>query len=146
MSSVNKAILVGNLGSDPEVRDMPSGKQVCNFNIATSEVWRDKNSGEKQTKTEWHRIVLFDKIAEVAGTYLKKGSTVYIEGRLQTRKWTDKDGIERYTTEVVGDKMQMLGKPNNDSGGNYTSSSANKGNSGNQEVQSINELEDDIPF
>ncbi|WP_413727367.1 single-stranded DNA-binding protein [Sodalis sp. RH19] len=109
---VNKVILVGNLGQDPEVRYMPNGGAVANMTLATSESWRDKQTGETKEKTEWHRVVLFGKLAEVAGEYLKKGSQVYIEGALQTRKWTDQGGQERYTTEVVvnvGGTMQMLG-------------------------------------
>ena len=109
---VNKVILVGNLGQDPEVRYMPNGGAVANITLATSESWRDKQTGETKEKTEWHRVVLFGKLAEVAGEYLRKGSQVYIEGALQTRKWTDQSGTERYTTEVVvnvGGTMQMLG-------------------------------------
>lgn len=109
---VNKVILVGNLGQDPEVRYMPNGGAVANITLATSESWRDKQTGETKEKTEWHRVVLFGKLAEVAGEYLKKGSQVYIEGALQTRKWTDQAGVEKYTTEVVvnvGGTMQMLG-------------------------------------
>jgi len=109
---VNKVILVGNLGQDPEVRYMPNGGAVANITLATSETWRDKTTGEQKEKTEWHRVVLFGKLAEVAGEYLRKGSQVYIEGALQTRKWTDQAGVEKYTTEVVvnvGGSMQMLG-------------------------------------
>ena len=109
---VNKVILVGNLGQDPEVRYMPSGGAVANITLATSESWRDKATGEQKEKTEWHRVVLFGKLAEVAGEYLRKGSQIYIEGSLQTRKWTDQSGQEKYTTEVVvnvGGTMQMLG-------------------------------------
>ncbi|WP_208952243.1 single-stranded DNA-binding protein [Rahnella sp. ChDrAdgB13] len=109
---VNKVILVGNLGQDPEVRYMPNGGAVANMTLATSESWRDKATGEQKEKTEWHRVVLFGKLAEVAGEYLKKGSQVYIEGALHTRKWTDQAGVEKYTTEVVvnvGGTMQMLG-------------------------------------
>ncbi|MEH0831986.1 single-stranded DNA-binding protein SSB1 [Pectobacterium cacticida] len=109
---VNKVILVGNLGQDPEVRYMPNGGAVANITLATSESWRDKQTGEQKEKTEWHRVVLFGKLAEVAGEYLRKGSQVYIEGSLQTRKWTDQSGADRYTTEVVvnvGGTMQMLG-------------------------------------
>jgi len=108
MASVNKVILIGNLGRDPEVRYMPSGDAVANITIATTETWKDK-SGEKQEQTEWHRVAMFGKTAEIAGEYLKKGSQVYIEGKLQTRKWTDKEGQERYTTEIRADRMQMLG-------------------------------------
>lgn len=108
MASVNKVILVGNLGRDPEMRYMPSGDALASFSIATTDTWKDK-SGQRQERTEWHRISMFGKQAEIAGQYLKKGSSVYIEGRLQTRKWTDKEGHERNTTEVVADRMQMLG-------------------------------------
>lgn len=108
MASVNKVILVGNLGRDPEMRYMPSGDALASFSIATTDTWKDK-SGQRQERTEWHRISMFGKQAEIAGQYLKKGSSVYIEGRLQTRKWTDKEGQERQTTEVVADRMQMLG-------------------------------------
>jgi len=108
MASVNKVILVGNLGRDPETRYMPEGGAVTNISIATTDSWKDKN-GEKQEKTEWHRVAFFGKLAEIAGEYLKKGSQVYVEGRLQTRKWQDKDGQDRYTTEIVADRMQMLG-------------------------------------
>jgi single-strand DNA-binding protein len=109
MASVNKVILIGNLGKDPEVRYAPSGSAICNLAIATSRQWKDKTSGERQEETEWHRVALFDRMAEVAGEYLKKGKSVYIEGRLKTRKWTDKEGVERYTTEVMADRMEMLG-------------------------------------
>ena len=109
MASVNKVIIVGNLGRDPETRYMPNGDAVTNIAVATTEKWTDKASGDRKEVTEWHRIVMFRKLAEIAGQYLKKGSQVYVEGRLQTRKWTDKDGIERYTTEIVADTMQMLG-------------------------------------
>jgi single-strand DNA-binding protein len=108
MASVNKVILVGTLGRDPEIRYMPSGDAIASFSIATNDTWKDK-SGKKQERTEWHRISMFGKPAEIAGQYLKKGSNVYLEGRLQTRKWADKDGVERQTTEVVADRMQMLG-------------------------------------
>jgi single-strand DNA-binding protein len=108
MASVNKVILIGNLGRDPEIRYLPSGDAVANFSIATTEKWKDKG-GEMQEQTEWHRIAFFGRQAEICGEYLRKGSSVYVEGRLQTRKWTDKDGNERYTTEIRGDRMQMLG-------------------------------------
>jgi len=107
MASVNKVILVGRLGKDPEVRYMPNGEAVANVTLATSETWKDK-SGEKQEKTEWHRVTFYRKLAEIAGEYLKKGSMVYVEGRLETRKWTDKEGKERYTTEIIANEMQML--------------------------------------
>ena len=109
MASVNKVILIGNLGRDPEVRYAPSGAAICNVTIATSRQWKDKTSGEKQEETEWHRVVFYDRLAEIAGEYLKKGRPVYVEGRLKTRKWTDKDGVEKYTTEVIAEQMQLLG-------------------------------------
>ncbi len=107
MRGVNKVILVGTLGADPESKSWPSGGSVCNFSIATSETWNDKNSGERQEHTEWHRIMLNNRLGEVAQQYLRKGSKVYIEGSLRTRKWTDREGVERYVTEVRGDMMQM---------------------------------------
>ena len=109
MASVNKVIVLGNLGRDPEVRYSVSGSAVCNVTIATTRSWKNKDSGEKQEETEWHRIVFYDKLAEIAGEYLKKGAPCYVEGRLKTRKWTDKDGIEKYTTEIVAAEMQLLG-------------------------------------
>jgi single-strand DNA-binding protein len=109
MASINKVILIGNLGRDPEVRYTANGAAICNVTIATSRNWKDKNSGEKVEETEWHRVVFYDRLAEIAGEYLKKGRSVYVEGRLKTRKWTDKDGVEKYTTEVIADNMQMLG-------------------------------------
>src|ERR687890_1446146 len=108
MASVNKVILVGNLGRDPETRYMPDGGAITNVSIATTENWKDKN-GEKQEKTEWHRVAFFGKLAEIAGEYLRKGSPVYVEGRIRTRKWQDKEGQERYSTEIVADRMQLLG-------------------------------------
>ena len=109
MASINKVIIIGNLGKDPEVRYMPSGSAICNVTVATSRQWKNKESGEKNEETEWHRVALFDRQAEIAGEYLKKGSSVYFEGRLKTRKWTDKEGVERYTTEIIADVMQLLG-------------------------------------
>ncbi len=109
MASVNKVILIGNLGRDPEVRYTPSGAAICNVTIATSRNWKDKNTGERQEETEWHRVVFYDRLAEIAGEYLKKGKSVYVEGRLKTRKWTDKDGVEKYTTEIIAQEMTMLG-------------------------------------
>ncbi|MBI1396647.1 MAG: single-stranded DNA-binding protein [Betaproteobacteria bacterium] len=159
MASVNKVILVGNLGRDPEVRYTPDNNAVANVSIATTDVWRDK-SGEKQERTEWHRVAFFGKLAEIAGEYLKKGSQVYVEGRLQTRKWQDKEGQERYTTEIVADRMQMLGSRGGmgggsdtadmDSGGSsYRSSQGGGGRSGSSPSKSgssFDDLEDDIPF
>src|SRR5690606_19317749 len=110
MASVNKVILVGNLGRDPEVRYSPDGAAICNVSIATTSTWKDKNSGERREETEWHRVVFYNRLAEIAGEYLRKGRSVYVEGRLKTRKWQDKDtGADRYSTEIVADQMQMLG-------------------------------------
>ena len=106
---INKVILVGNLGADPETRYMPSGGAVTNINIATSKSWKDKSTGDQQERTEWHRVVFFSRLAEIAGEYLRKGSQVYVEGELRTRKWQDRDGNDRWTTEIVADEMQMLG-------------------------------------
>lgn len=105
---VNKVILIGNLGNDPEVRYTPSGSAVANVNLATSETWRDKTSGELQDRTEWHRVVFFNRLAEIVGEYLRKGSKIYVEGTLRTRKWTDKNGVERYTTEIIANEMHIL--------------------------------------
>jgi len=159
MASVNKVILIGNLGRDPEVRYMPSGDAMTNLNLATTDTWKDK-SGEKQEKTEWHRVVMFGKQAEVAGEYLRKGSPVYIEGRLQTRKWTDKEGHERYTTEIVADRMQMLGsrgatggaggteQMNRDDDAGPTSPAAGPSakKAAPAKAGNFDDLEDDIPF
>ncbi len=109
MASINKVILIGNLGRDPEVRYTPNGAAICNVSLATTRNWKDKNSGEKVEETEWHRVVFYDRLAEIAGEYLKKGRPVYVEGRLKTRKWTDKDGAEKYTTEIIASEMQLLG-------------------------------------
>lgn len=114
---INKVILVGNLGQDPETRAMPSGKAVTNVRIATSDSWRDKNTGEQKEQTEWHTVVFFDRLAEIAAEYLRKGSQVYVEGRLRTRKWQDKSGNDRYTTEIVANEMQMLGGRGGGAGG-----------------------------
>ena len=117
MASVNKVIIVGNLGRDPEVRYNPNGGAWCTVSIATSRSWKDKTSGEKVEETEWHRVVFNDKLAEIAGEYLKKGRSVYVEGRLKTRKWTDKDGAEKFTTEIIASEMQMLGSREGMGGG-----------------------------
>jgi single-strand DNA-binding protein len=114
MAGINKVILVGRLGKDPEVRYTPSGATVANFTMATSEEWKDKESGEKQERTEWHRIVAWRRLGEICGEYLRKGKQVYIEGKLQTRSWDDRDGNKRYTTEIVASSMQMLDSPNRD--------------------------------
>jgi single-strand DNA-binding protein len=118
---INKVILVGNLGQDPETRAMPSGKAVTNVRIATTDSWRDKQSGEQKEQTEWHNVVFFDRLAEIAAEYLRKGSQVYVEGRLRTRKWQDKSGNDRYTTEIVANEMQMLGGRGGAGGGSASS-------------------------
>ena len=117
MASVNKVILIGNLGKDPEIRYAASGSAICNITIATSRVSKDKTSGERQEQTEWHRVVMFDRLAEIAGEYLKKGKSVYIEGRLQTSKWTDKEGVVKYSTEIIAQEMTMLGSREGGGGG-----------------------------
>ncbi len=161
---VNKVILIGNLGVDPEVRYTPNGNALANVTVATSSSWRDKQSGEMQERTEWHRVVFFNRLAEIVGEYLRKGSKVYIEGSLRTRKWQDKSGTDRYTTEVIASEMQMLdNRSGGGSGGNgnYSSNqnqnqsqsnsmkssqpSAANTNLGN-EAQGANDLDDDIPF
>jgi len=109
MASLNKVQIIGNLGRDPEVRYTPNGNAVCNVSVATTRQWKNKESGDKQEETEWHRVVFYDRLAEIAGEYLKKGRSVYVEGRLKTRKWTDKEGKEQYTTEIIATEMQMLG-------------------------------------
>ena len=168
MASVNKVIIVGNLGRDPETRYMPNGEAVTNVAVATTESWKDKNSGEKKELTEWHRITFYRKLAEIAGQYLKKGSQVYVEGRLQTRKWTDKDGVEKYTTEIIADTMQMLGSRQgmgggaSDDGGSYgsgggaparQSSGGGAGGGGAarapaaaRPAPNFSDMDDDIPF
>jgi len=117
MASVNKVILIGNLGRDPEVRYTPNGNAICNVTLATSRNWKDKTSGEKMEETEWHRVVFYDRLAEIAGEYLKKGRPVYVEGRLKTRKWQDKEGVDKYTTEIIASEMQLLGSREGMDGG-----------------------------
>ncbi|MDR1850043.1 MAG: single-stranded DNA-binding protein [Zoogloeaceae bacterium] len=153
MGSVNKAIIVGNLGADPETRYMPDGNVVCNIRVATSESWKDKNTGDKQERTEWHRIVLYRKLGEIAGQYLKKGSQVYIEGKIKTRKWQDKDGQDRYSTEIEATEMTMLGKKGEStgfdasSGGGASARSApSSENSGGNKPAFTDFGDDDIPF
>ena len=139
MASINKVILIGNLGHDPEVRYTQSGSAICNVSIATTRKWKDKNSGEQQEESEWHRVVFYDRLAEIAGEYLKKGRPVYVEGRLQTRKWQDKDGQDRYTTEVLGQEMHMLGrKADGSSGGHNTPPPPT--------AAPDDDFDDDIPF
>ena len=146
MASVNKVILVGNLGKDPEVRYMPNGEAVANFSIATTDTWKDK-SGVKQEKTEWHSIVMYRKLAEIAGEYLKKGRPVYVEGRLQTRQW-EKDGVTRYTTEVVADQMQMLGGKADTSTGSAQrqDTPSNEQDNAPSAPRNFDDFDDDIPF
>jgi len=138
---VNKVILIGNLGRDPEVRYMPNGQAVANVTIATSEAWKDKNTGEQQERTEWHRVVFFRRLAEIAGEYLKKGSKVYIEGRLQTDKY-EKDGQTHYTTKIVADQMQMLDSKGG--GNNFSSAAPDMGSE--PQMAAAGDFDDDIPF
>ena len=166
MASVNKVILVGNLGRDPETRYSTGGEAVANISVATTDSWKDK-SGEKQERTEWHRVAFFGKLAEIAGEYLKKGSQVYVEGRLQTRKWQDKDGQDKYTTEIIADRMQMLGsrggggasamgEPPSDGergpGGGSRPAGSGAGGGGGKSggasggKKNVDDLDDDIPF
>ena len=156
MASVNKVILIGNLGKDPETRYLPSGDAVTNFSIATSEKWKSK-SGEQQEHTEWHRISMFGKVAEIAGEYLKKGSPVYVEGRIRTRKWQDKEGQDKYTTEIVADRMQLLGSRGGGSGGSEpmsreprepaaAGSGGGKPAAGKKGGGAFDQMDDDIPF
>jgi single-strand DNA-binding protein len=155
MASVNKVILIGNLGADPETRYLPSGDAVTNIRIATSEKWKDK-SGEQQEHTEWHRIAFFGKLAEIAGEYLKKGSPVYVEGRIRTRKWQDKEGQDKYSTEIVADRMQLLGSRGSGSGGSEPMArepaTAGAGGGGKPQAQgkkgggAFDQMDDDIPF
>jgi single-strand DNA-binding protein len=150
MASVNKVIVVGNLGADPETRFLPSGEAVTNIRVATTDKWKDKASGEMKEATEWHRISFFGRLAEVAGEYLKKGSQVYVEGSLRTRKWQDKDGQDRYTTEIRGDVMQMLGR--REGGGEPRSQPAMESKAADPKAAAkkpagkFDDLEDDIPF
>jgi single-strand DNA-binding protein len=156
---INKVILIGNLGADPETRAMPSGMTVANLRVATSESWRDKQSGEQQERTEWHRVAMFGRLAEIAAEYLKKGSQVYIEGSLRTRKWTDKQGNERYSTEIIGNELQMLGGRGGGGGGGGASAGApassaqpsyaeesGGGGGGGGAASRSEEFDDDIPF
>jgi single-strand DNA-binding protein len=153
MASVNKVILIGNLGRDPETRYMPDGGAITNISVATTDKWKDKN-GEMQEKTEWHRVAFFGKLAEIAGEYLKKGSQVYVEGRLQTRKWQDKEGQDKYTTEIVADRMQMLGSRQGMGGGDRDREAGGEGAGARPASRpaaktpggKFDDLEDDIPF
>ncbi|MGI9225573.1 MAG: single-stranded DNA-binding protein [Woeseiaceae bacterium] len=140
---INKVILVGNLGADPETRYMPSGSAVTNLSIATSEQWKDKQSGEQKERTEWHKVAMFNRLAEIAAEYLRKGSQVYIEGKLRTRKWQDRDGNDRWTTEIIADEMQMLGGRG---GGGSAPMSSGSGPSSAPPQPPTDEFDDDIPF
>lgn len=170
MASVNKVILVGNLGRDPEVRYSPDGAAICNVSIATTSTWKDKNSGERKEETEWHRVVFYNRLAEIAGEYLKKGRPVYVEGRLKTRKWQDKDtGADKFTTEIVADQMQLLGGREGGGGGGGGDQSyggdqsapqsrpasrpaaqrpapAQSSGGGNNSAPNFADMDDDIPF
>lgn len=147
---VNKVILIGNVGKDPDVRYMPNGNAVANVTLATSESWKDKNSGETQERTEWHRVVFFRRLAEIVGEYVKKGSKVYVEGRLQTRKWQDQSGQDRYTTEIVADQMQMLDSRGGGGSSASFDSPRQQGGSGGGEPSPApmpdDGFDDDIPF
>jgi single-strand DNA-binding protein len=164
MASVNKVILVGNLGRDPEMRYSPNGAAICNITLATSRNWKDKDSGERREETEWHRVVMFNRLAEIANEYLRKGRSCYIEGYLQTRKWQDKEGQDRWTTEIVAQEMQMLGgrdsgEGGGGGGGGYGGRSGGSGGGGRGEqgggggggrssspASGFGDLDDDIPF
>ncbi|WP_140629352.1 single-stranded DNA-binding protein [Methylibium rhizosphaerae] len=170
MASINKVILIGNLGRDPEVRYAPSGSAICNVSIATTRNWKNRDSGERQEETEWHRVVFYDKLAEIAGEYLKKGRSVYVEGRLKTRKWQDKEGKDNYTTEIIADQMQMLGGregygggDSEGGGGGYSRGGGDEGGGGRSERPAqrqapqrpapqqksstgFDDMDDDIPF
>jgi single-strand DNA-binding protein len=150
MASVNKVIVVGNLGKDPDTRFLPDGKAVCNFSVATTDTWKDKATGEKKEATEWHRVSSFGRLAEICGEYLKKGSQVYVEGKLRTRKWQDKEGQDRYTTEIIADAMQMLGSRSGMGGGEPREarepSSAGESRPAKKPAGQFQDMDDDIPF
>ena len=153
MASINKVILVGNLGRDPEVRYTPDNNAITNISVATTDRYKDKHTGEQKEITEWHRVVFFNRLAEIAGEYLKKGSQVYIEGRLRTRKWTDQSGVDKYTTEIIADQMQMLGSRSGGSGGGeayddgYGAPAAAPAPARAPAAKKpVDDLEDDIPF
>lgn len=152
MASLNQVQLIGNLGADPETRVTGSGDSVCNIRLATTDSWKDKATGEQKESTEWHRVVFYRRLAEIAGQYLKKGSQVFIQGRIKTRKWTDKDGVEKYTTEIEATEMKMLGGKRdggNDQSGTSTERAdyaAASGSSAQRQPANVNDLEDDLPF
>ena len=146
---INKVILVGNHGADPETRYMPSGSAVTNLSVATSESWKDKQTGEQNERTEWHKVVMFDRLAEIAAEYLRKGSQVYIEGKLQTRKWQDRDGNDRWTTEIRANEMQMLGGRGSGGGGSFGGGQQGGGQQGGGSAPpqpGPDDFDDDIPF
>jgi len=152
MASINKVIIVGNLGADPETRYMPSGDAITNIRVATTDRWKDKASGDTKEATEWHRVAFFGRLAEISAEYLRKGSQVYVEGKLRTRKWQDKDGKDRYSTEIVGDTMQMLGR--REGGGEPRAERAERSDAARSEAPApakkpagkFDDMEDDIPF
>ena len=147
--SLNKVILIGNLGRDPEVRYMPNGEAVCNFSIATSETWNDRQSGQRQERTEWHNITMYRRLAEIAGQYLKKGSQVYIEGRIQSRKYTGKDGIERTAYEIIGNEMKMLGgkaEGSSESANTAEPPAPPRRQDSAAPAQPVDDIDDDVPF
>ncbi|MCX7203366.1 MAG: single-stranded DNA-binding protein [Burkholderiales bacterium] len=160
MASVNKVVLIGNLGKDPETRYSPNGGAICNVRLATTRNWKDKTSGERKEETEWHSVVFYDRLAEIAGEYLKKGRPVYVEGRLKTRKWQDKEGQERYTTEIIATEMQLLGSREGmggggggEEGGYSRESQGGGGRSAGAAparkpapAASLGDMDDDIPF
>ena len=150
MASVNKVIVVGNLGKDPETRFMPDGKAVCNFSVATTDKWTDKATNEKKEATEWHRVSSFGRLAEICGEYLKKGSQVYIEGKLRTRKWQDKEGQDRYSTDIIADVMQMLGSRSGMGGGEPREtrepSVTGESTPAKKPAGQFQDMDDDIPF
>lgn len=156
MASINKVILVGNLGRDPETRYAVSGSAICNITLATTRHWKDRNTGERQEETEWHRVVLYDRLAEIASEYLKKGSSCFVEGRLRTRKWQDRDGLDRYTTEIIATSLQLLGSrgstgQNSDSGSEYrqakrAQAEKNRTPAATSSNTGFDDMDDDIPF
>ena len=150
---INKVILVGNLGQDPETRYMPSGSAVTNFTVATNESWKDKQTGEQKERTEWHKVAMFGRLAEIAAEYLRKGSQVYVEGKLRTRKWQGQDGQDRYTTEIIADEMQMLGGRGGAGGGSFGGGGSGGSSGGGQQgggntppAPGPDDFDDDIPF
>ena len=156
MASINKVTLIGNLGRDPETRYSPNGGAICNVSIATTRAWKDKASGERREETEWHRVVFYDRLAEIAGEYLKKGRSVYVEGRLKTRKWQDKDGQDKYTTEIIAEEMQMLGSREGGGtggGGDFDGGGAREAAAparrpapAAKPAADLSDMDDDIPF